>query len=274
MFFRRAKILSMLILSLSGTRTEAAPAADLWAFWQPAPTADAESISHDLWQQLLDHYLSTGDDQINRFDYQAVSSDDRKRLTTYLQTMTSLDPRTYPIDEQMAYWINLYNALTIQVVLTYPNKDSILRMGRGLFSFGPWNDELVTIVDVPITLNDIEHRILRPIWRDHRIHFAVNCASLGCPNLSAEVFTAAKLDSMLAAAESAYLNHPRGVSFNDQGELVLSSIFDWYREDFAANREMLLAYLAQRHASLAPQLSAYTGPIRYRYDWSLNQVSD
>jgi len=268
--------LILLLNNILAVRSEAAPVSDLWAFWQPEPAPLSESktqapISHELWQQLLDRYLSAAEDQINRFDYQAVTAADRALLARYLDTLTSLDPRGYPIDEQMAYWINLYNALTVQVVLDNPNKNSIVDMGAGWFKFGPWDDKLVTLTGQPITLNDIEHRILRPIWQDRRIHFAVNCASLGCPNLSAQAFTSTNLESMLAAAESAYLNHPRGVSFNGKDELVLSSIFKWYVEDFAADRAQLLEYLSQHHATLAAQLVNYAGPIRYQYDWSLNQ---
>jgi hypothetical protein len=267
-----AVFLGILITSLPVARSMAAPASDLWAFWQPQPDTQSSSISHETWQGLLDRYLRTAPDQINRFDYKAVTDDDRSLLTTYLNTLTDLDPRGFPIDEQMAYWINLYNALTVQVVLDHPDKDSILRMGQGLFSFGPWNDKLVTIAGQQVTLNDIEHRILRPIWQDRRIHFAVNCASLGCPNLSANAFTSSNLESMLVSAEQTYLTHPRAISFNSQGELVLSSIFKWYSEDFADNREQLLDYLSQHQVSLATRLIDYTGPIRYQYDWSLNQA--
>ena len=269
-------ILSLLFCSLLAVRSEAAPAADLWSFWQLEPPSLSAStskgpIDHEPWQQLLNRHLKKTDDQINRFDYQAFVAADRAYLETYLTALSSLDPRSYPIDERMAYWINLYNALTVRVVLDNPDKDSIQRMGAGWFTFGPWDDELTIIAGQPITLNDIEHRILRPIWQDRRIHFAVNCASLGCPNLSAQVFTASNLESMLSAAESAYLNHPRGVSFNAKDELVLSNIFKWYIADFAADRTQLLKYLSLHNDTLKQKLISYTGPIRYQYDWSLNR---
>ena len=138
----RALILILLLNNILAVRSEAAPVSDLWAFWQPEPAPLSESktqapISHELWQQLLDRYLSAAEDQINRFDYQAVTAADRALLARYLDTLTSLDPRGYPIDEQMAYWINLYNALTVQVMLDNTKKFSILRMGCGLFRVGP-----------------------------------------------------------------------------------------------------------------------------------------
>lgn len=255
---------------LSASSLEAAPAAELWAFWQPHEDRSERAFDHSAWQEILDRYVIAGEQQINLFAYSRVSAKDQLLLEAYLQSVTTIDPRSYPLAEQMAYWINLYNALTIQVVLQNAGEESILRMGRGLFSFGPWNDEVAEVAGQALTLNDIEHRILRPIWRDHRIHFAVNCASIGCPNLSATAYTAGNLETQLARAELAYLNHPRGVSLGDNGKLVVSSIFDWYLEDFASDQRQLLDYLAQHHAEYADQLRTYTGRIRYEYDWSLN----
>ena len=138
---------------------------------------------------------------------------------------------------------------------------------------GPWDDGLFDLAGHSLTLNDIEHRILRPLWRDHRIHFAVNCASLGCPDLSPQAYTAATLEQQLAAAESKFLGHPRAVSFNDAGRLRLSSLFDWYLQDFATDREQLLRYLTLQRTDLAPALKKYQGRIDYHYDWQLNARS-
>ncbi len=170
----------------------------------------------------------------------------------------------------MAYWINLYNALTIDVVLAYPDKKSIRRMGKGLFSFGPWDDPVAQIVGQSVTLNDIEHRILRPIWQDHRIHFAVNCASLGCPNLSRTAYRADNLESLLSQGEADYINHPRGVKIDNKGKLTVSSIFDWYQSDFAADTSTLLVYLSKHHQLYGAQLRDYAGSVKYDYNWQLN----
>jgi hypothetical protein len=226
---------------------------------------------HNRWQTLLDRYLVAAADGINRFRYQAVSNEDRTHLDDYLAALAALDPRGLERKDQMAYWINLYNAQTVRVVLNHPRKGSILRMGAGFFAVGPWDETLTEVAGQPLTLNDIEHRILRPIFEDHRIHFAVNCASIGCPNLSASAYRGTTLDAQLAEAETAYLNHPRGVSFDERGRLTISTIFKWYRGDFADSDEALLAYLAAHHRRLGAELSAYEGRIRYRYDWSLNR---
>lgn len=236
----------------------------------PHQPTESQQVDHHAWQAFLDRYVVTAADGRTLVRYSAVSDPDRTALRDYLDSLAAIDPRSLGRDEQYAYWINLYNALTVEVVLRNPGKTTIKRMGQGLFSLGPWDDELIEIAGRHLTLNDIEHRILRPIWQDHRVHFALNCASVGCPNLATEAYTSANVGRLLDAGEAAYLAHPRGLRFGADGELQVSSIFDWYRDDFAADRAGLLRYLAGARPDLASQLLQYTGRIRYEYDWSLN----
>ena len=140
--------------------------------------------------------------------------------------------------EQLAYWINFYNALTVQVILDHYPTDSILdiKISPGFFSIGPWDKKLVTVEGEELSLNDMEHRILRPIWRDPRIHYGVNCASIGCPNLLTTAYTADNVDGLLTENAVAYVNHPRGASLQN-GALTVSSIYDWFEEDFGGNED-------------------------------------
>ena len=166
------------------------------------------------------------------------------KLASYLASLQSLDPRDYSRAEQKAYWINFYNALTVQVVAdAYPVKsikdisESLLgKLGR-IFG-GPWDDVHAKVAGLDLTLNNIEHGILRPIWRDNRIHYAVNCASYGCPNLSPTAFTADNTEELLEAGARAYVNHPRGVEFIDDDFIIISSIYKWYVADFGGEREV------------------------------------
>ncbi len=244
--------------------------ADVTSVWNRSDESSTAAIDHGPWQGILDRYLDTGDvSGINLFDYGRVGAGDRELLRRYLSDMQSLDPRSFNRKEQMAYWINLYNALTVDLVIDHYPVKSIKEIG-GLFSFGPWNEVAARIAGNDLTLNDIEHKILRPTWKDPRIHYAVNCASLGCPNLSPKVYDAANLEALLDKGARDYVNHPRGVRFVD-GELVVSSIYHWYRDDFGAGDQSLLRHL-QRYASLELQdkLSRYRGAIDHEYDWSLN----
>ena len=268
------KLVIVFVCVLASSTVLAAPAADEWKLWDRHAAGNMAVVDHSEWQRLLDRYVSPDDRGVNRVAYARISAQDRTSLNDYLDALASIDPRDYDKAEQLAYWINLYNALTVEVVLRHPRKGSILRMGKGLFKIGPWDDPLVTIAGHELTLNDIEHRILRPIWRDHRIHFAVNCASIGCPNLAKQAYTSDNVEALLAAGEVAYVNHPRGVEFDKRGRLHLSQIFNWYREDFAEDTPALLAYLSTVHRTASERLRSHEGSVKYRYDWALNKAPD
>ena len=140
----------------------------------------------------------------------------------------------------------------------------------GLFANGPWGAELVSVEGEPLSLDDIEHRILRPIWRDPRIHYAVNCAAIGCPNLNPVAFTADNTEQILDKAAVAYVNDPRGARFDD-GDLIVSSIYSWFEEDFGSSEAGVIAHL-KRYARppLSDQLSGRRDYSDHDYDWKLN----
>jgi hypothetical protein len=274
--FDRARCLLILALFFLSVMTVAqaklfVPDSDLWATWNASDESATRTIDHGDWQQLLGAYLVTENTGgINRFDYASVTDGDRTRLAGYIEQLAAIDPRDYSRAEQRAYWINLYNVLTVEVVLQNYPVESIRDIDGGFFASGPWQQPLVTVAGLPLTLNDIEHRILRPIWRDPRTHYAVNCASFGCPNLAAEAYTAANLERLLDEGARAYINHPRGVSLEDN-RLTLSSIYDWFDVDFGKSDAAVIQHLSQyAELELARRLNAYDGRIRYAYDWRLN----
>lgn len=251
---------------------QAAPKAELWSFWQAANEASSATIDHAAWQQLLDRYLDANHPSgISRFDYAAVGEQDQAKLDSYLERLQQLDPRTYSKPEQFAYWVNLYNAATVAKVLAAYPVDSILKVDGGLFRRGPWNKKYFRIAGQAVSLNDIEHRILRPIWQDERIHYAVNCASLGCPNLQPMAFQADQLEFQLEQAARDYLQHSRGFQLLPNGDLKLSKIFAWYQADFGSDEASLLRRLKPylRPAQQAA-LAHFGGQIDYHYDWALN----
>lgn len=250
----------------------AAPSAKLIPFWEPHNDTNTATIDHSDWQKLLSKRLidnhSSG---VNRFDYAEMDKADKAGLTRYLSAMTSLNPRAYSRDEQKAYWINLYNALTVDLIVKHYPVKTITDLGKGFFSFGPWDDPITTIQGQTLTLNDIEHGILRPIYNDNRIHYAVNCASFGCPNLSGTAFTAENTEFLLENAAQYYVNHRRGVRF-EKGQLIVSSIYHWYKVDFGSTDDALIQHLiAYSTPEQAKRLAMYTGDIDNEYNWSLNQ---
>lgn len=250
----------------------AAPANKPLIFWVTSNEANTTEIDHTPWQSLLDCYLIIDHPSgINRFNYETVSKADQKKLHNYISNMQKLDPRSYSRTEQKAYWINLYNALTIELILKNYPVESITKLGESYFSFGPWDDKVANIQGKTLSLNNIEHGILRPLFRDNRIHYAVNCASISCPNLAKDAFTSENTDLLLELGAKQYVNHPRGVTFNGD-KLEVSSIYHWYKVDFGNSDKTLIAHLAEYAApALAKKLSLYQGNIDHDYDWSLNK---
>ncbi len=265
----------MLLTALLAPHSMAAPKSELWSYWSANQSQSSIKVDHQIWQALLSRYVLLSDDGIHRVAYGEFDETAKAKLREYLDAMSRIAPTQLNRDEQLAYWINLYNAQTIQVVLDHPRKKSILSMGP-FFSQGPWDEPYLTIENKPVTLNDIEHRILRPIWQDHRLHYVLNCASIGCPNLSQTAYRATSIAQQMADAQIAFLQHPRAISFTDRGELQLTSLFDWYLADFAPDVFGLLAYLAVQRPDLAADLAAMAGnadaKINYVYDWDLNVV--
>jgi hypothetical protein len=252
-----------------------APGAHLWPRWQAHDPASTARIDHAELAGLLERYRRPGEDGIARFDYAAVTRDDRRALAAYIDRLAQVPIGRYGRDAQFAYWVNLYNALTLHVVLEHYPVDSIrdIDLDSGLFGDGPWDADLVRVDGEPLSLNDIEHRILRPIWRDPRVHYVVNCAALGCPDLPAQPLTADGLERTLNEAARTYVNHPRGVAAGRDG-VVVSSIYVWFSEDFGDGDGDVLAHLA-RHAQppLQADLAAADAIGGHRYDWALNDVA-
>ncbi|NJO37780.1 MAG: DUF547 domain-containing protein [Rhizobiales bacterium] len=252
----------------------AAPKAVLWERWTAHDPASQAAIDHGLWQALLQRCLVTGSDGINRFAY-AKAAAAAPELDGYLEQMAALPISTYSRPEQMAYWINLYNALTVSVVRDHYPVDGIrdIDISPGLFSDGPWGRKLLTIEQERVALDDMEHQILRPIWQDPRVHYAVNCASLGCPNLQPVPFTAARLDRQLDAAAIEFVNHRRALELRGD-RLRASSIYDWFQEDFGGSEQGVIAHLrAYLLPDLAMKLEGVHAIDDYGYDWRLNDAS-
>lgn len=251
-----------LLLTLFSLHAFAAPKSELWPYWQQSNQGNTATISHQEWQSFLDSYLVTeGDNTLVK--YGSVSVQDKQKLKHYIDSLSAIDPREYTLNEQYAYWVNLYNAITVDLIIDdYPVK-SITKLG-GLFSFGPWGDKAVNVAGKDLTLNDIEHRILRPIWNDPRTHYAVNCASLGCPNLQLQAFTSDNTEQLLEKAAKEFINSNKGVLISGD-KVQLSSIYEWFADDFGNKQE-----LVQHLAKYRPELSTLRGEFSYEYDWNLN----
>jgi hypothetical protein len=242
-----------------------------------AASAPGQPVDHSAWDGLLKTYVKPGPDGLNRVDYAAFKRDGHAQLKNYIAKLEAVDPATLTRPEQFALLANLYNAKTVDIVLDHYPVKSIkdISLGGGLlgvFTGGPWKAKVLKVKGVELSLDDIEHGILRPVFKDPRIHYAVNCASVGCPNLGTEAFTGAKLDAQLDAAARAYVNSPRAVDPQLDG-LAVSSIYDWYQTDFGDSEEGVLAHIRQyADPSLVTALQATKSIDDYNYDWSLNDI--
>lgn len=268
-------ILLTSFLTLMSNVLFAAPSADLWQIWQAHNPASNTSIDHSVWDSFIKRYVNSSRGGINLVRYKDVSQDDKNQLRNYLTYLTSINIRLHNRAEQKAYWINLYNALTVNIILQHYPVDSIrdIDISPGFFSKGPWKKKLLSISGEEISLDDIEHRILRPIWQDPRIHYAVNCASIGCPNLQLKAFTSGNSGQLLDRAAREFINHPRAVRFEGKA-LHLSSIYKWFSEDFGKNEVEIIQHLQQyAEPKLQKQLAATKDVADYHYDWNLNQVN-
>ena len=267
------RLLFVTVVFLLGAASAfAAPEAELWPRWEEYDPASTVRVDHAAWGDFLDAYLVTNHPSgVNRVDYGSVSRSDHAALDGYVADLQEVAVSELNRDEQLAYWINLYNAATVKLILDNYPVDSIREIKPGVFASGPWDMELLEIGGEAVTLNDVEHRIIRPIWQDPRIHYVVNCASYGCPNLYPEPLSAANWDRVFDESARAYINHPRGVRL-ERNRLILSSIYDWYVADFGGDVEGVIAHVSTYvDGDTADQLHAHDGRVAYEYDWTLNE---
>lgn len=242
-----------------------------------ADEADTATAAFDA---LLKRYVQAGTDGVNRVDYGRwkASAADRAALASYIEALAGMRPSTLQRNAAFAYWANLYNAITLKVILDrYPVASIRDIKSDGLFDpkayVGPWRTKRVTVEGKALSLDDIEHDIMRPTFKDPRVHYSVNCASIGCPNLPMAAWRAASLDADLDTAARAFVNHRRGVEVLAGGKLRVSSIYKWFRDDFGPDDAAVIAHL-KRYAApeLAAKLATVTAIGEDQYDWSLNGV--
>lgn len=237
--------------------------------------AGVGDFDHGPLDRLLARHVHGAPDGINRVDYARwrASASDLTALEGYLRRLQAVAPHTLSRAGQLAFWINLYNAETLRVVLAaYPVR-SILAIHPILLAIGPWKRRTLRVAGIDLSLDEIENGVLRPHFADPRVHYALNCASLSCPNLKATAWRASDLDPALDAAARAYVNHPRGVRLEPRG-VRLSAIYKWYREDFGAGPDSVLRHVrAYADERLRMKLALGARIAGYAYDWSLNDVA-
>jgi hypothetical protein len=238
----------------------------------PAASSGPSPIDLDLYARLLETHTQAVDDVAGvRVDYRGLASSSQWKAL--VAQVARARPSTLPRDPRLAYWINAYNILTIELILRNQPVSSIKDIGS---FFSPvWNREVARIEGRAISLGEIEHEILRPMG-DPRIHAAIVCASLSCPPLARTPFRSETLEADLSAAMRRWLANPqKGLRIDrDARRLRISRIFDWFEDDFESTggvRATIERYVDEDDSRWL-RSEGKTASIRYLdYDWSLNQ---
>ncbi len=237
--------------------------------------ASSQSFDHSLYDAVLKRHVKNG-----KVNYKALKTD--KEFATYLEQLSKANPDALPTrEEKIAFWINAYNAFTLKLIVdNYPVKSitEISALGKLTAFVGdsPWKREFFTINGKKMSLDKIEHEILRATFKEDRIHFAVNCASGSCPILRTEAYTAEKLSEQLSEQAKQFLKDTLRNRIDLKTKTIyISKIFDWYKDDFTKSAGTLEHYLAQYidDETIKRMLLNKEFKIEYLdYDWSLNEA--
>jgi hypothetical protein len=242
-------------------------------------------FDHSQWDQLLkDNVVELRGGRATQVNYDGMLAN-RTRLHSYLAAVANVKKPVFEKwshAQQLAFLINTYNAATVEFILSeYPQLDSIKDLGS--FFSSPWSQEIVSLFGGQVSLDDIEHEMIRGWGRynEPRIHFAVNCAAIGCPALGAEAFTAENLEELLDRNTRRFMSDSERNYFSN-GRFYLSKIFDWYEEDFEKGwngynslAEFVADYQKELELGAQARSAVSTNNLRVRYtsyDWGLNKV--
>lgn len=273
-----ASALRAIAAAILGLVSAVAPAAaDSIADFSTHAAGSTKTVDHSAFDRILANYVVEHPDGINRVAYARLKKEAHQDLKGYVARLEATDVKALDRPEQFAFWANLYNARTLDIVLDkYPVKSiKDISLGGGLVALvtgGPWKAKVARVGGVELSLDDIEHTILRGNFKDPRVHYAVNCASLGCPNLMRKAFTGSNLEAQLDAGAQAYVNHARGIRVSG-GKVSASSIYDWFSKDFGGTARGVLEHV-RRHAepALKKKLEGMSEIAEYGYDWNLNDA--
>ena len=244
------------------------------------------AFDHTTWDKLLRENITViNGGQVTQVDYDGFL-DQRSELQEYLMNLSEIqkvDFDGWGEGTRLAFLINAYNAWTIELVLTrYPNLRSIRQIG--LLPISAWRKDIVELFNTKYSLDEVEHGMIRAegIYNEPRIHFAVNCAAIGCPALRPEAFVGEKLEEQLEESTKLFLAD-KTRNYSDGGKLYISSVFDWYGEDFekgwqGINSVAQFLYLYAEELRLDEEMKEklFTNQLELhylKYDWNLNRTA-
>ncbi|MEM0977256.1 MAG: DUF547 domain-containing protein [Pseudomonadota bacterium] len=239
-----------------------------WAEHDPTSRITLDHSSFDL---LLQKHTALDGGGIRKVSYGAFTQADGQLLADYIAGLEGTDPSNLVRSEQYAFWINLYNAAVLRLILDQRLTRSMFDAQRHPLDIKrPFHIPMVSVCGIPLSLHGIESGILRPVWRSPLLHYGLNCGAVSCPNIGPEAYRSKSLNDDLERAARAFVNDPRGVATKDR-KLILSKIYFWYMDDFGGSEAALLDHI---RAYAAPDLHQRLEGVQrvdgYAYDWSLN----
>lgn len=215
--------------------------------------------NHKLWDVLLKKHVKT-----NGVDYENFLKD-KKALEFYLKQFESISLKEFNEKEQLALFINAYNAFTVDLILS--NYSNTLKSIKDIKN--PWDNKIYNIAGTKYSLNEIEHKFLRENLKEPRIHFAINCASISCPPLQPYAFLPNQIESQLSDVTTKFINSPQGVRITEN-KIEISQIFNWFKKDFETEKTTLTNFISK---FLNPSLDISKHKISYiEYNWNLNKT--
>ncbi|MCW8849176.1 MAG: DUF547 domain-containing protein [Melioribacteraceae bacterium] len=236
----------------------------------------AQNIDHSILTNIMSKYNFNGN-----LDYYGLTKE--AKLNEYLNLLSNVNPSKLESDqEKIAFWINVYNAFTIKAIVDNYPVESINDLHSGgriighIFSTTVWDDDFIEINNKEYSLNDVEHKILRKEFKEPRIHFAIVCASISCPQLRHEAYSAEKLEEQLQDQTIKFFGDQTKNKFDEKNKIAyLSKILDWFEEDFGENNEEVLKFVSKYlNSKLSSNINEDTEnwSIDYLdYDWGLNE---
>ncbi|KAA3600098.1 MAG: DUF547 domain-containing protein [Calditrichaeota bacterium] len=226
-------------------------------------TVVANAFDHSKFDLILKTYVKDGFVEYTKLK---ESKEDLAKFRSYLKELNSAKVGNLEENEKLAFWINAYNAYTIELILTHLPVSSIKKIGNLIN--GPWDQNICKVGGETYTLNHIEHKILRVDFKEPRIHFAIVCASISCPKLLSTAFTAKNVEELLDVAGSDFINDSSKNIFDaKEGVFKTSKIFSWFGEDFES---MGGAIGVWNKYTKSNQISKDSDIDFMDYDWGLN----
>lgn len=261
---------AILVFSISENVTNAEETAG--KKWPKAQQISIDEVDHQAFDELLQKYV----DEDGMVNYKAwhKSTTDRNTLNDYLAHLSQADSKKpAERDAQLAYWINAYNAVTIEGILRVYPTSSIRNHTAKLIGYNIWKNLMLHVGDEKINLNDIEHKVLRPM-DEPRIHFAIVCASIGCPRLLNEAYTAEKLEDQLVTNSKDFFSRSQNLQVDAKtNSIKMSNIMSWYGDDFGKNSGAQVRAVVEYFPDAAKKV-VDAGKFRVgylSYDWNLNE---